>query len=307
MRLYGGIEMFINYDYYRIFYYVAKYGSFTQAANVLMENQSNITRIITNLETELGCELFVRTNKGATLTPEGEKLLVHVNAAAKELQLGEEEISAGKGLESGTITVSVSETALHGLLLKVLHKFTTAYPGIKIRILNFSTPQAISSLHSGIADLAIVTSPTGSAKPLQETRIKTFSELLVCGPEYSDMKYKRLRFEDLQSYQFICLGRDTKTFEFYNKLFSKEDLVLSPDMEAATTDQLLMMVKNNLGLGFLPDIIARPAIEAGEIQEVKFDDPIPKRYICILKNTENSLSAAAKEFEKTVLEERDSK
>lgn len=299
--------MFINYDYYRIFYYVAKYGSFTQAANVLMDNQSNITRIITNLETELGCELFVRTNKGATLTPEGEKLLVHVNAAAEELRLGEDEICAGKGLDSGTITVSVSETALHGGLLRVLHSFRSKYPGIKIRILNFSTPQAISSLHSGIADLAIVTSPTGSSKPLQETRIKTFSEVLVCGTEFTDMKYKRLRFSDLQSYHFICLGRDTKTFEFYNKLFVKEDLVLSPDMEAATTDQLLLMVKNNLGLGFLPDIIARPAIEAGEVIELRFEDSIPKRYICLLKNTENSLSAAAKEFEKAVLEDKGQK
>ncbi len=297
--------MFINYDYYRVFYYVAKYGSFTQAANVLMDNQSNITRTINNLETELGCELFVRTNKGATLTPDGEKLLVHVKKAADELQMGEDEISSGKGLESGDITVSVSETALHGLLLNVLHNFRRQYPGIKIRLLNFSTTQAISSLHSGMSDLAIVTSPTGSAKPLQETRIKTFSETLVCGTEFSDMKYKRLGFADLQSYHFICLGRDTKTFEFYNKLFTKEDLVLSPDMEAATTDQLLLMVKNNLGLGFLPDMIARPAIESGEIMELKFEDPIPKRYICLLKNTEHSLSAAAKEFEKAVLAERD--
>ncbi len=297
--------MLINYDYYRVFYYAAKYGSLTRAAQVLMDNQSNITRTIKNLETELGCTLFIRTNKGVSLTPDGEKLLGYVSAAFEHLREGEQEFSKGHGLKSGTITVSVSETALHGIVLKVLHNFHSKYPGIKIRILNFSTPQAISSLHSGIADLAIVTSPTGASKPLQETRINSFNELLVCGPEFADMKYKRLNFADLQSYPFICMGKDTKTYEFYNKLFVKEDLVLSPDMEAATTDQILIMVKNNLGLGFLPDMIARPAIASGEIIELKFEDQIPKRYICLLKNTEYSLSSAAREFEKTVLAERE--
>ena len=62
--------MYINYEHYRIFYYVAKYRSFTQAASALLNNQPNITRTIKNLEDALGCTLFVRSNRGVTLTPE---------------------------------------------------------------------------------------------------------------------------------------------------------------------------------------------------------------------------------------------
>ena len=61
--------MNVNYEYYRIFYYVAKYKSFTKAANVLYANQPNITRTINRLESELGCRLFERTHQGVTLTP----------------------------------------------------------------------------------------------------------------------------------------------------------------------------------------------------------------------------------------------
>lgn len=50
--------MYINYDYYRIFYYVAKYQNFTQAANILMNNQPNITRTVKNLESSLGLHAF---------------------------------------------------------------------------------------------------------------------------------------------------------------------------------------------------------------------------------------------------------
>ena len=58
----------ITYDYYRIFYYVAQYKSFTKAARALHNNQPNITRCMNNLEQELKCTLFLRSNKGIALT-----------------------------------------------------------------------------------------------------------------------------------------------------------------------------------------------------------------------------------------------
>ena len=44
--------MYISYDYYRIFYYVAKYGNITQAAKILLNNQPNLTRAIKTLESD---------------------------------------------------------------------------------------------------------------------------------------------------------------------------------------------------------------------------------------------------------------
>ena len=53
--------MNITYDYYRIFYFVAKYQSFTKAANILLSNEPNISRSIRNLEHEFGVSLFIRS------------------------------------------------------------------------------------------------------------------------------------------------------------------------------------------------------------------------------------------------------
>ena len=82
----------ITYDYYRIFYYVAQYKSFTKAARALHNNQPNITRCMNNLEQELKCTLFLRSNKGIALTPEGRQLYEHVALAFEQLSIGEEEI-----------------------------------------------------------------------------------------------------------------------------------------------------------------------------------------------------------------------
>lgn len=47
------------FDYYRIFYYVAKYKSFSKAAKFLHNNQPNITRCMNIMESELGCTSFI--------------------------------------------------------------------------------------------------------------------------------------------------------------------------------------------------------------------------------------------------------
>ncbi len=78
--------MTINYDYYRIFYVVAQCRSFTRAAEMLKNNQPNITRCMKNLEQELGCKLFHRSNKGVTLTPEGQRFYRRGGAARPPAQ-----------------------------------------------------------------------------------------------------------------------------------------------------------------------------------------------------------------------------
>ena len=105
--------MEITYDYYRIFYYVAMYKSFSKAAKVLMSNQPNITHFMNNLENQLGCKLFVRSNRGVTLTAEGEKLYQHVSVAYQHLHEAEAELAMERSMESGNITISASEIALH--------------------------------------------------------------------------------------------------------------------------------------------------------------------------------------------------
>ena len=53
--------MNVNYEYYRLFYYVCKYHSITRAANVLRMSQPNVTRALNRLEEQLGCKLLVRS------------------------------------------------------------------------------------------------------------------------------------------------------------------------------------------------------------------------------------------------------
>ena len=127
--------MYVDWEYYKIFYYVAKYQNFTKAARVLGNNQPNITHSMNRLESQLNCVLFIRSNRGVTLTPEGEMLYSRIASAAVQIQDAEEELSASATLEHGAISISATETALNIYLSEKLRAFHTEYPGIRLRMI----------------------------------------------------------------------------------------------------------------------------------------------------------------------------
>lgn len=286
--------MAVNFEYYRIFYYVAKYRNMTQAAAALMSSQPNVTRVINNLESELGCRLIVRTNRGITLTAEGEQLYRHVGIAFEQLQMGEAELSQNAGLQSGILYIGASETALHGLLLPVLSKFHEQYPAVRLKIFNHSTPQALNALKSGQIDFAVITSPAKLNGSLQVIELKAINEILIASPKFSNLANKKVHLKDLEQYPLISLAQNTRTYELYNKFYLDHNLEWNPDIEVATSDLILPMVKHNLGLGFIPSEFAIDAINKGEIIEIKLYEKTPQRHICLVQDHHRGLSIAAR-------------
>ncbi|MCP1111347.1 DNA-binding transcriptional LysR family regulator [Lachnospiraceae bacterium PF1-21] len=294
--------MEITYDYYRIFYFVAKYQSFTQAAKVLGSNQPNLTKYINNLEHQLSCKLFIRTNRGVSLTPEGEKLYRHVAVAFEQFKAAEMELANDKNLESGVVTIGVSNTALHGMLLPVLGQFRKSYPGIHLKLSNQTTPQSLQALKSGTVDFSLVTTPLHIQKPFVATALKSFQEILIGSPQYQELAQQTMDITETVKYPLIFLGVNTTTREFYNTFYSQYGLVLTPDIETATTDQLLPLVKNNLGLAFIPEEFATTAIEDEEVITILLAQEVPARQICIVEDSSRHLNIAASKLKQMIVE-----
>ena len=84
--------MNVNFEHYKVFYYVARHGTITQAAQALYISQPAVSTSIHLLAKELSCELFHRNQKGMTLTPEGEMLYGPVAKAYEQLAIGEKKI-----------------------------------------------------------------------------------------------------------------------------------------------------------------------------------------------------------------------
>ena len=92
------------------------------------------------------------------------------------------------------------------------------------------------------------------------------------------------------------------TRSFYRQFFLDHGAVLKPDTEAATTDQMLTLVKSELGLAFVPEPMAKERLARGELVELHLQEIIPTRSICLVYDHHRPLNTAARKFQQLLTE-----
>ncbi len=101
--------MDINYELYKVFYYVASTLSFSEASKQLFISQSAVSQSIKALEKKLDQTLFIRSTKKVRLTTEGEILLRHIEPAISLIKRGESQL-LDVGVRGGQLHIGASDT-----------------------------------------------------------------------------------------------------------------------------------------------------------------------------------------------------
>lgn len=285
--------MDINFEYYKIFYYVAKYGNITKAAAALGSNQPNVTRIMKLLEAQLNCRLFIREARGVCLTEEGKLLYSHVEIAYRHLLNAQEEIGRQDAQRGGTVEIGATETALHLFLINALRGFKTEYPAIRLKIHNHTTSETLKLLLSGKLDFAVVTGPFEVPKSVFCEKVLDFEEILVGGTQYKELCKSPFRLKDIRNYPWVALGRESVTYEMYRNFLIGHKVDKEPDMEVATSDLMLPLIENNFGIGFVPKMLAAPLLKEGRLVQIQIDCDIPGRSLQIVSDKGRGKSLAA--------------
>ncbi|MGL6218985.1 MAG: LysR family transcriptional regulator, partial [Lacrimispora sphenoides] len=257
--------MSANFEHYKVFYYVAKYKNFTRAANALLTSQPSVTCYIQNLENVLGCKLFIRSKKGVVLTSEGELLYSYVAPACMQFMQGEEALKERLGKQIEQINVGATQMAMHSYLLTGLHQFKEQFPQVRLNIFTYNTPQTLSELKAGKIDLGIITTPFYCDENIKAVKVKTFRSLLAGGKKYEEYGGKTSYLSELSTLPLITMSNVTTTFAFFQEFYHSCGLVMQPAIEVAGIDLILPVIVQNLGIGFVPEELARPALEKGEI------------------------------------------
>ena len=294
--------MNISYDSYRVFYYAAKYKSFSKAAAALYNNQPNVTRIIRRLESELRCALFFRSAQGVRLTPEGEKIFAHIAIAFENIEAAEAEVSSDRSLQSGILHIAASGLALRGCLLQVLAQYRSEYPRVRIYLTNHSTPQGLAAVQNGLADFAVVTEGSVIPDSLMKKQVGEIQDIPICGAAFAELTHETVSLSRLVDYPIVGLTEGTSSHDFYSRLFLSHDLPYNPDVEVETIDQVLPVVRSNLGIGFVPREMLFGEPERTGIFPIALSEPIPPRSIYLFQRKNQPLSIAAKRLQQMLLE-----
>ncbi len=285
-----------NLEYYKVFYYVAKTGSFTVAAKELNVSQSAISQSVKQLERNLEVSLFSRAAKGACLTKEGEVLFSYVKRGYEQMEEGERKLQSMKNLELGEIKIGASDMTLRFYLLPFLETFHERFPDIKVTVTNGPTPETLRLLEEGKIDFGVVSTPFEQADWMSVCSVKEIQDTFVAGRKFMSYKNKTLDFEELQKLPLIFLEGHTSTRTYIDAFFEEKGIALNPEFELATSDMIVQFALRNLGIGCVVKDFAQEQITDGKLFELRFNKWIPKRAFSIVTNNKNHLSVAAEEM-----------
>ncbi len=288
--------MISNLEYYKVFYYVAEYGSLTKAAERLSISQPAVSQALKQLEDLLQTKLFVRASKGIRLTLEGESLYFHVKKGYEEIELGEKKLLKMLNLESGELHIGASDMTLRFYLLPFLERYHEEYPHIKVMVTNAPTPETLVLLKEGKIDFGVVSTPFQESGELSVLKVKEIEDCFVAGRKFMQYKNRMLDLQELEKLPIISLEKNTSTRTCMDRFLLKNGVEMHPEFELATSDMIVQFSKRNLGIGSVMKEFAAEELESGKLFELRFNKIIPKRHICVVTEKKTPISRAAKEL-----------
>ncbi len=292
--------MDIKLDQYKAFSAVAKYSSFSLAAAELYMTQSAISQQIKALEEALGVTLFIRGRNGTTLTPQGKLLLEYVEKALDLFMSAENKLAKLSQLESGTLRIAAGDTISKHFLLPALEKYNTAYPKIKLQIINRVTSEAIELLKMGKADIAVINLPfeddTSKHGKLNIKKVFTLHDVFVAGNKFLEYKEKLLDEEQISKLPLVMLEEKSNSRLYVDAFFASKGIKLQPEIELGSHDLLLEFASSNLGVSCVIKEFADEFFKSAKIFEIKTESQIPERSIGVCTLEEVTTSAATDKF-----------
>lgn len=288
--------MIANLEYYKVFYYVAKTGSFTIAARELAVSQSAVSQSVKQLENLLKTTLFHRAAKGVALTKEGRLLFSYIEKGYEQMELGEKKLAQMLNLELGEIHIGASDMTLQFYLLPFLEKFHEKFPEIKVTVTNGPTPETLRLLKEGKIDFGVVSTPFEPVDGLEAVPVKEINDIFVAGRKFIPYKNKTLDLKALEELPLIFLEGATSTRVYMDTFLEENGVKVSPEFELATSDMIVQFAMRNLGVGCVVREFAKEQLELGKLFELRFNKMIPKRHFCVVTDKRTGLSAAAMEM-----------
>ena len=137
---------------------------------------------------------------------------------------------------------------------------------------------------------------------LTAQKIDEIQEIPICGAAFAELTHETVSLSRLVDYPIVGLTEGTSSHDFYSRLFLSHDLPYNPDVEVETIDQVLPLVRSNLGIGFVPREMLFGEPERTGIFPIALSEPIPPRSIYLFQRKTQPLSIAAKRLQQMLLE-----
>lgn len=147
----------MNFKHLRSLIAVLEEGSFSAAAEHLNIVQPALSQHIISMERELGVKLFIRTNRGVEITPEGERLVHHARLILQQVEIARNDLLVSQEAEpAGDVIIALPITMTALLSPRLLVWLERHYPRVNVRIVEGMSSESGHVVETGKVEIGVI-------------------------------------------------------------------------------------------------------------------------------------------------------
>ena len=273
----------ITLRHLRTFVVVARHGSFNNAAKELSRTQPAVTLAIKQLEEFIGLKLLDRSTRKVSPTAGGEHFLPVAQRLIRDFDTVIRDLSATAERRIGHVSMAVLPSIATQLLLTIIKKFSSRYPGISVHLSDDSERVVQQRLIRNEVDIGIGVLWQASHE-LEFTPLLEDKYELICHKDHPLARESRpVTWQSLAGENILDWG--------VHQGKKLQEIAGRPKLECHTMITLLAMLKANLGIAVLPSLVI-PRNDTNFVSRILIE-PEETREICLITRKDWTMSPAS--------------
>lgn len=248
----------------KAFTQVARLRGFQKAADALGVSRSSLSHAIKGLERRLGVRLLHRTTRSVAVTEAGEQLLQRLSPVLRELDELLDAASHGQDELVGTLRINANKGGAQWLLRHVVPTFQQRHPRVALDLV--AEGQLVDVVAEGF-DAGV---RLAEAVPKDLIAVPFGGDIrfvAVAAPRYIEAFGRPATPNDLMSHR--CIRQRLPSGKRYRWEFEKGRQQLALDVPGTLclddNDLMVEAACDGLGIAFVPEPFARPALNSGAL------------------------------------------
>lgn len=228
--------------------------NYTKASKLLHITQPNLSKMIVNLEQEVGAQLFLRSKRDVRLTPAGDVFYREIDKMMDVYRGALEKTRNVQTGTSGIINLGFLGTAVIRFLPKIVNRFKERNPTIDLNLRDFTYSPLMEALTSDQIDMAILPDRELDKIPNIVKKYLFADRMCVAVPLGHPLADReQIDLVELKNEPFVVMNPkiSIRDYDLVNSMCLEQDFLPKVVYEANTLFNLLMMVECNVGVAIL--------------------------------------------------------
>ena len=270
--------------------------SIRAAARVLGLSQPAVTKIVRELEREVGAPLVERSVKGVRLTEFGKAFAPRARLLLADMARARDEIAQIRDGATGTVSMAVSASFALTVLPAAFKDFHTRLPAVDVQFSEAVLPWMLARLRDGFLDFAVAHVVPGTLDAQFEA-LELFPVQLVVGLRERHPLRGARSLQDLYGGEWILPGDDHGGRDAVSPLFTP--LGLPPPariIQGQSVTVALGLVGHMDLIGLFVEPLVKLTFKRHGIRQVDVVESLPTLNVCVIRRRGQLPTPAAQHF-----------